>query len=213
MNANMSYLALGEKEREYTWYLAILLQSSLWKPQTITFTDSHKHTRTYKHTHWQSGWGLAGAGCQNRITACPVHVCAGHVVPCSVRRRLKWLLTQEDSKLTAPMWTPSPSCHYNTIHCTINIPHSSAGKTKGGSISGLNCENHKEDVIKQKCLGTHAERWMLNRGGRALLRWHQGQPLNSCMGVPSVMEDRKWRAIQGNTDRLTATRGGESSPV
>lgn len=74
----------------------------------------------------------------------------------------------------AHRWTPSPSYHYNTTDCAINIPRSSGSlkkkKKRRGSISGLNCENHKEDIIKQKCLGTHAERWMLNRGGRALLR-------------------------------------------
>lgn len=40
MNANTSYLASGQNEKEYTWYLAILLQRSLWKPPTITFMDS-----------------------------------------------------------------------------------------------------------------------------------------------------------------------------
>lgn len=73
---------------------------------------------------------------------------------------------------------PGPSCHYNTIPRTINMPQSSASekKTKGGrrrmevNQPAELVKTTKEDVIKQKCLGTNAERWMLNRGGRALLR-------------------------------------------
>lgn len=158
--------------------------------------DSPEHT--YKHTRGltvklRSSWHLS----KIEINACPFRVWAGHAVPFTLRRRPKWLLTQVDSKLSAPTRTLIPSCCYNTIRRTINIPNTSGKKKRrgGGSISSLNCENHKEDVIKQKCLGTHAERWVLNRGGRALLKWHRGQPLNSCMRVPSVIKDGKWRAI------------------
>lgn len=58
---------------------------------------------------------------------------------------------------------------------TINIPHTGVVRrirgcmcvevgVGGFSISSLNCENHKEHVIKQKRLGAHAERQVLNRG-------------------------------------------------
>lgn len=92
---------------------------------------------------------------------------AGHAAPFLVRRRLKWLLTPVDSKLTAGLPVPHAIITQSTAQSTDHIV---VLVIRRGSISGLNCENHKEDVIKQKCLGAHAERWMLNRGGRALLR-------------------------------------------
>ncbi len=47
------------------------------------------------------------------------------------------LLSKKEAKMAVDTrrqrthcWTPSPSCHYNTTHCTIKIPHSSASKKK-----------------------------------------------------------------------------------
>lgn len=211
MNANISYLAVGEKESipGFFGHSAPVLSLEASDICRLSRTRTHRHTLTVRlRSRWHC-W------CQNQITACPFHVWPGHAVPFSVRRKLKWLLTQEDNELTPPTWTLSPSFHYNTIHVAINIPHSSVAETEGGR--GVNkwpelwkpqrrC--HQTKMLRYTCWKMDAK-----QRGRALLRWHQGQPLNSCMGVPSVMEARKWRAIQGNTDRLTATRGGESSPV
>lgn len=105
-----------------------------------------------------------------------------------------------------------PPCHYNTIRCAINIPHTNVSRKEGsggggaadsvvvvvvgGSISGPDCENHKVDVIKQKCLGICAERRMLNRGGQGTIKMTSGTTSQQLHGSAVCYGGGK---MEGNT--------------
>lgn len=80
MNANTSYLAWGQNEKEYTRYLAILLQRSLRKPPTIT------NILTNTRADSQAEASLATVvRIKNLLVPLPV--------PSSVSSGLKWLST------------------------------------------------------------------------------------------------------------------------
>ena len=123
----MSYLALGEKERVRV-YLVFGHSAPVVSLET---SDNNIHTHTYLQTrtltvrlrsrwHWLS-----------KPNNCLSFPCVPW--PCGA------LLGEKEAKMAVDTrrqqtdcWTPSPPCHYNTIHCTINIPHSSAASKKNG---------------------------------------------------------------------------------
>lgn len=104
MNANMSYLALGEKEGVY-----LVFGHSA---PVVSLETSDNNIRGLSQTRMldsQAEVSLA-RGCQNQITACPFRVCTGHVVPFSAK------MAVDTRRQRARCWAPGPSCHYNTLH-------------------------------------------------------------------------------------------------
>lgn len=161
--------------------MAILLRQSLWKPHTITAAtlSAQQHRERKKknpnNPHLQSLTVRQRSRrrwlSKNGISACPSHVRGW---PCGV------LLAEREAKMAVDRRRQQQSPAPPRFPRTIGTQHAAQSTFRAAvlalkkkkksiekerrSISGPSCENHKEDIIKQKCLGTRAERRMLNRG-------------------------------------------------
>lgn len=138
MNANMSYLALGEKEREYTLVFGhsapiVSLESSdynthaVWKTHTRTHTHSCKHAQALT-VRLRSRWHRLSK--PNSCLSFPWERWPCGALLCE--ESLKWLLTPVDSALTAGLQVPhaiiTPYPAQSTCHKVVPVKK----KQKGG---------------------------------------------------------------------------------